>query len=364
MKLSGIISVIEKFAPASYQEEYDNSGLNIGDSNMDIKGVLLCIDVTEETVEEAVECGANLIISHHPVIFRALKKITSGSQTSHIIKKAIKNDISIYCAHTSIDNVYNGVSHRICEKLGLSNLKILVPQKNNLLKLTVFVPVDYAENIRDVLFREGAGNIGLYDQCSFNTEGFGTFRASEYSRPFTGEKGKMHFEKEIRIETVFPEHLQGHIISSMLSAHPYEEVAYDIYTLENENTLTGSGMTGELTTPVKEIDFFDLLKKIFNSEYIRHSAFTGREIKKVAVCGGSGSAFIQHAIKSGSQVFVTADIKYHQFFEAAGNILLADIGHYESEQYTIEIFYEILTKNFPNIAVRFSKINTNPINYY
>ena len=363
MKLQEIISVIESYAPPGFQESYDNSGLQVGDHNNEINTVLLTIDVTEEVVDEAIQKKADMILAHHPLIFSPLKRVTGKTYTERCVAKLIKNDIALYAAHTNLDSVKKGVNAKICEKLELIDCKVLSPAEGELCKLVTFVPSDYAEQVRMAIFSAGAGAIGEYDWCSYNLEGTGTFRGSESTNPFVGEKGKLHFEKETRIETIFPSYLKKKVIGAMIKAHPYEEVAYDIYPLLNEYGLVGMGMTGNTPEPVNAVDFIDRIKEIFDCQVVRHTAFTGKQINKVAVCGGSGAFLIPKAIAANADIFITGEIRYHQFFEAEGKIILADIGHFESEQFTKEIFYELLTKNFPKFALHFSEINTNPIKY-
>lgn len=364
MKLEEIVSLLESFAPVPYQEPYDNSGLLVGNLQQDIDSALITIDITDEVVDEAIKNNANLIIAHHPVIFSGLKKLTGTSMSERIIIKAVRNNICIYAAHTNLDNIKPGVNMRICEKLGLINCRILSPVKGRLKKLVTFVPPSHIEKIRQAVFNAGAGVIGAYDQCSYNTEGYGTFRGSENTNPFVGEKGKLSMEKEIRFETVFPAILQTGIIHALLDTHPYEEVAYDIYPLDNSYEMVGSGMIGQTSEPVETVNFLKRLKEVFNAGIVRHSALVKDHILKVAVCGGSGSFLIPDAIRAHADMFITGEIKYHQFFDAEYKIILADIGHFESEQFTKEIFYELLIKNFPKFAVRLSEVNTNPINYY
>ncbi|HBS88569.1 MAG: Nif3-like dinuclear metal center hexameric protein [Bacteroidetes bacterium GWF2_38_335] len=364
MKLKEIISVFEKEAPLAWQESYDNSGLQTGDENTEIKSALLTIDVTEEVVDEAIKKKSNLIICHHPVIFGGIKKLTTKTPVERILRKAIQKDIAIYAAHTNLDNIKNGVNSKICDKLGLKNRKILSPVKNSLKKIVVFVPETHADKVRKAICDAGAGHIGNYDFCSFNVQGTGTFRGSEETNPFVGEKGKIHFEKEIRIETIIPSFLQNSVVNAMKSAHPYEEVAYDIYPIENKNEEIGAGMTGELEKEIETLKFFNFIKKTFGVKSIRHTEITKNKIKKIAVCGGSGSFLIRDAISSGADIFITGDVKYHQFFDAENRIIIADIGHFESERFTNEIFYDLLTKKFPKFAVNFSETSTNPIYYY
>ena len=363
MKLSEIISVIESFAPLAYQEAYDNAGLLLGSENMEIKKALITIDVTEEVINEAINVKANLIISHHPVIFNEIKKITGKTYTERIIIKAIKDNMAIYAAHTNLDNVKEGVNYKICQKLDLDNLRILSPVKGELRKIVTFVPLDHADKVRLAIFNAGAGQIGNYEQCSYNLEGFGTFKGSEETNPYAGEKGKLHIEKEIRIETIFPKAIQQKVVSAMIAAHPYEEVAYDIYPLDNSYANAGMGMIGELEKDTNELTFLKKIKSVFDIKTLKHTKLRNKNIKKVAVCGGSGSFLIKDAISVDADIFITGDIKYHQFFDAYDNILIADVGHYESEQFTKEIFYELLKKKLPKFALHLSKVKTNPINY-
>ncbi len=364
MKIKEIISALERYAPSQLQENYDNTGLNIGNINNSITGILITIDITPEVINEAIKTNCNLIVSHHPLIFNNIKHITGANDIEKCIILAIQNNISIYCGHTSFDSVKNGVSHKICEKLELTDLKILKNKENYFKKLAVFVPISHAEQLRKALFEAGAGNIGNYDQCSFNSTGLGSFRAGEDTTPFVGKKGTIHYEEEIKIETIFPKHLQTKIINSMLKTHPYQEVAFDIYNLENKSDFIGFGMTGIPQKNITEIEILDLLKNKFNISSIRHSKLLNKPINKIAVCGGSGASLIPNAINSGADIYITSDIKYHEYFIAENKILLVDIGHYESEQFTKEIFYDIIMKKNPNFAVRFSKIITNPIKNY
>ncbi len=363
MLLKEIISVFEKAAPFALQESYDNSGLQIGNQDMEVSAALICLDVTNEVLEEALKLKANLIISHHPLIFQGIKSLTGKNSTEEIIIRAIKSDIAILSIHTNFDSISEGVSYSICKKLDLRRIRVLDPLKNGLLKLVFFVPVSYAEIVREKVFDAGAGEIGNYDQCSFNLSGAGTFRAGEEANPFVGKKSEFHKEEEIRVETVIPVALSSKVVSALIKAHPYEEVAYDLYPILNNNPILGMGMVGELPVEMSEMEFLTLLKATFNSGSIRYTTLLKRKIKKVAVCGGSGSFLLNKAIATGADVFVSGDFKYHQFFEAENKILIADIGHYESEQFTKELFYELLIKNYPKFALYLSKVNTNPINY-
>lgn len=363
MKIGEIIDVLEQFAPLSLQESYDNCGLITGDKNTEAKSAILTLDCTEEVVDEAIEANANLIIAHHPIVFSGLKKINGKTYVERVIIKAIKNDIAIYAMHTNLDNVINGVNRKIAEKLHLNKLSILSSKTNLLKKLQVFVPKNSAENLRDAIFESGAGFIGNYSECSFNTEGFGTFKANEIAQPFVGEKEIRHTETEIKIECIFPNYLENKIISALKKNHPYEEPAFDIISLNNYFNDVGSGIIGELETEMDSQEFLNFLKKNMNLSVVRYTNFN-KKIKKVAICGGSGSFLLKDAKASQADAFVTADFKYHEFFDAENQLMICDIGHFESEQFTVEIFEEILKKKFSTFALLLSKINTNPINYY
>ncbi|MFC2116061.1 Nif3-like dinuclear metal center hexameric protein [Bacteroidota bacterium] len=364
MKVKEIISVIESFAPLSYQEKYDNTGIQTGDPGQEASAALLCIDVTQEVLQEAIRLKANLIISHHPVIFEGLKKLTGSDPVARIIMEAIRKGVTIYSAHTNLDAVHRGVNFKIAHKLGLINPVVLSPAVGQLRKLVFFVPADHATAVREKIFEAGAGHIGEYDMCSFNSPGEGTFRGSAESTPFVGVRGQMNTESELRVETIFPKDRESRILSALIKVHPYEEVAYDIYPLDNVYERAGMGVLGELEKSYSEKDFLDLLKESFGIPVIRHTRFLDKNIKKVALCGGSGSFLLSRAIASGADAFVTGDVKYHPFFDADGRILLADIGHYESEQFTTEIIYDLLLENFPKFAVHLTEVNTNPVNYY
>ncbi|MBV6485562.1 MAG: GTP cyclohydrolase 1 type 2 [Flavobacteriales bacterium] len=362
MRIADIIKIIEDFAPLSYQENYDNAGLIVGDRSNIVSGVLICLDSTEEVINEAINKKCNLVIAHHPIVFSGLKKITGKTYIERTIIKAIKHDIAIYAAHTNLDNVFGGVNFKIAEKLGLKNVQILSKKKQLLNKLVVFCPLSHANQVREELFKSGAGSIGNYSECSFNTIGQGTFKANEQAKPFVGEQDKLHLEDEVKIEVVVESFLIKQVVEHMLKVHPYEEVAYDVFEMQNSHQI-GSGVVGDLEANLDEVSFLTQLKKVFFAKGIRYTALKNKPIKRVAICGGSGSFLLNDAVFSGADIFVSSDFKYHQFFDAEDKIIIADIGHYESEQFTKEIFYDLLTKKIPNFAVHLSEINTNPINY-
>jgi dinuclear metal center YbgI/SA1388 family protein len=362
--LSDIVGFLETRAPSALQESYDNSGLQCGSPSQVIHAALLSIDVTDAVLDEALAIGANLIICHHPLIFGGIKRITGATAVEKILIKAIRNQIAILAVHTNLDNADGGVSAKMAEKLGLTQCRILQPIQGKLRKLVTYVPVDHIIEVRNAIFDAGAGHIGNYDQCSFSLEGSGTFRGNDQTHPFVGVQGIVHTEKEVRIETIFPEWLGPRITNALLKAHPYEEVAYDIYSLENRSADSGAGITGSLPEPMNEMSFLEILKSTFKIPVIRHSPLLNKPVTRVALCGGAGSFLLKDAISAGADFFVTGDIKYHQYFDPEGKMVMADIGHYESEQFTKELFYELLTKKFPTFAVHLSEVNTNPVSYY
>ena len=363
MKIKEIVSALERFAPLPLQDGFDNAGLQIGLTDAEATGALLCLDVTEAVLDEAIALGYNLVISHHPLIFKGYKSITGKDYVERCILKAIKNDIVIYSAHTNLDNAQGGVNYKIAEKIGLKNVRVLEAKENALLKLVTFVPATRAEEVRTALASAGCGCIGNYDSCSYNVEGEGMFRALESANPYCGKIGELHVEKETRIETILPTYRKAEVIKALLAAHPYEEPAFDLYPLQNSWQQAGAGVIGELETPETELEFLKRIKKTFEVGCLKHNRLTGREIQTVALCGGAGAFLMPLAIRNRADVFITGEIKYHDYFGHDTDILLAEIGHYESEQYTKEIFYTIIRDLFPNVEVQQSKINTNPIKY-
>ena len=364
MKLKEITNYLESIAPLAFQQSYDNSGLIIGDASSEVNAALITLDCTEEVVEEAIENNCNLIIAHHPIIFFGLKKITGQNYVERTIIKAIKNDIAIYAIHTNLDNVQMGVSAKIAEILGVENCKILSPKKDLLRQLVVYCPTSDAEKVRVALFDAGAGSIGNYDECSFSVKGEGTFRANTGCDPHIGNIGERHREKEEKVEVIFPRYLENSMISALKNVHPYEEVAYQIYILDNIYENVGSGIVGELPQKMDTKKFLEMLKSNMKTNCIRHTKLVKKQIKRVAICGGSGSFLLSNTICTKADIFITADFKYHEFFDAENDIIIADIGHFESEQFTKDLIYDLLSKKFSKFAVRLSKVNTNPINYF
>ncbi|MCE2616541.1 MAG: Nif3-like dinuclear metal center hexameric protein [Phocaeicola sp.] len=362
MKIKDVVNALEKFAPLPLQDDFDNAGLQIGLTEAEVTGALLCLDVTEAVVDEAVGLGYNLIIAHHPLLFKSLKSITGRTYVERCAMKAIKNDIAIYAAHTNLDNAMNGVNFKIAEKIGMTNIQVLDPKEDMLLKLVTFVPKTQAEDVRNALFHAGCGCIGNYDSCSYNLNGDGTFRAGEGAHPFVGRIGEIHHENEVRIETILPSYLKGKAEQALIESHPYEEPAYDFYPLKNEWFQAGAGVIGDLIEPENESDFLMNIKKTFEVGCVKHSRLKGRLIKRIALCGGAGAFLLPKAVGK-ADAFLTGEVRYHDYFFYENDILVTEIGHYESEQYTREIFQTIIRDLFPSLEIRISRINTNPIKY-
>jgi len=363
MNVKSICELIEDVAPLSLQESYDNAGLLVGNPLMTVDGVLVCIDINEQVIEEAVNKKCNLIISHHPLIFSGIKQLIGKNEVERCVIAAIKNDIAIYAAHTNLDNVLDGVNGKIADKLSLLNRSILQPKQNSLLKLVVYVPKLHTFSVREALFKAGAGKLGEYDSCSFNVEGLGTFKSNENASPFVGQANTFHTEPEVRVEVILPIYLKNKVLQALLKSHPYEEPAYDFIPVHNSWNEVGGGLIGELEEEVDEIEFLERLKHTFNQPCIRYTKLLGRKIKRVAICGGSGSSLLSKAIDKRADVYISGDFKYHEFFDVQNRILVADIGHYESEQFTKELFIDIISKKMTTFAVQISDVKTNPINY-
>lgn len=364
MQISQVVSFLESLAPPSLQENYDNAGLLAGQQSWECRGIICSLDATEDVLLEAKERGCNLVVAHHPILFSGLKRLNGNNYVERAMIYAIKHDIAIYAIHTNLDNVIAGVSGRMASRIGLRDLSVLAPRQATLRKLFTFVPEAHAVVVRQAIFDAGGGEIGQYSECSFNTTGTGTFKAGAGTDPFVGKIGEVHQEEEIRIEVIFPAWLESRIITAMKKAHPYEEVAYDVVALSNTHPGVGSGVVGRLPEPIGEAEFLELLKNRFGLKVLRHTPLRGRKVGTVALCGGAGSFLVSRALSAGADVFVTADMKYHEFFDADGRMVIADIGHYESEQFTIDLLQEVLEQKFPTFAVLKTQVNTNPVQYF
>ncbi len=364
MKIKELCNYLESWAPSAYQESYDNSGLLVGDQDREITGVLVSLDCTEDIVNEAIDKGCNLIVSHHPIVFSGMKRLTGKNYVERTVIKAIENKIALFAIHTNLDNIPTGVNKKIADKLGLINVEILAPKAGKLTQLVTYVPEAQIEEVRKALSEAGAGKIGNYSDCGFQSKGEGTFKALEGANPFVGECNKLQRESEVRLEMVFPSYLSSTIETTLKQSHPYEEVAYSLIALENKNAYLGSGMFGYLETPMSLEEFLPFLKQKMEVGCVRYTPDTGRKIEKIALCGGSGSFLLKNAIGVNADIFITGDFKYHEFFDAENRIIIADIGHFESEHYTIELIVEKIQEKFRNFAICKSTHNTNPINYF
>lgn len=358
-----VIKLIEDFAPPALAEDFDNVGLMVGDSEMRVSGVLLTLDVLEEHIDEAVDKGLNLIVSHHPLIFSPLKSVTGKNYVERVVLRAIRHGIAIYAAHTNMDKVTGGVSFRLGEKLGLKKMQVLVPAKNSFFKLVIYSPFDSSSDIRKALADSDAGHIGAYDKCSFSSAGDGRFCAMEGATPFVGHIGELHTEKEERIETIISRHKLHDTLNRVRCVHPYQEMAYDVIPLENVDYTVGLGVVGELDEAVELKEFFGQVKNLLKLPCIKYSKHGKSLIKRVALCGGAGASFVGDAMRCKADVYLTGDVRYHEFFPSEGGLTVADIGHYESEQFTLDIFYDVLSKKITNFAICKTTQNCNPINY-
>ncbi|WP_299529377.1 Nif3-like dinuclear metal center hexameric protein [Ulvibacterium sp.] len=363
MTVREVTKILEELAPLHYAEDFDNTGILVGNPKTEVSGILVTLDTLESVVDEAVTHNCNLIVSFHPIIFGGLKKLTGSSYVERTVIKAIQNDIAIYSMHTALDNSPNGVNAKICDVLGILNPKVLIPKKGTLKKLTTYVPKDDAEKVRQGLFAAGAGNIGKYSDCSFTIEGTGSYKANDGANPTKGQVGQIHYEEETQINVVFSAMNESRIKNALVKHHPYEEAAYEIYALDNTDLNMGMGMVGYLKEPMGDIRFLEFLKQKMKASCVRHSELLRKEVQKIAVLGGSGAFAISAAKASGVDVFVTSDVKYHQFYEAENKMIIADIGHYETEQFTKNLLVDYLTKKIPSFAIRLSESKTNPIKY-
>jgi len=363
MTVKEVTNILEDLAPLAYAEDFDNVGLLVGDYDTKVSGILVTLDTLENVIDEAISKKCNLIVSFHPIIFGGLKKLVGSTYVERVVIKALRNNIAIYSMHTALDNAPEGVNAKICEILGIKKPSILIPQKGILKKLSTYVPTADTEKLKKSLFSVGAGNLGNYSNCSFSTEGVGSYKAGAGANPTKGEIGKTHHEKETRISVVFSKADQSKVLRTLLKNHPYEEVAYEIFTMDNTDPNIGMGMIGELEAPMQDIDFLQHIKQKMKASIVRHSRLLHKKVNKVAVLGGSGAFAIEAAKAAGADVYITADIKYHEFYKAEDKMIIADIGHFETEQFTKNLLVDFLTKKIPNFAVRLSESKTNPIKY-
>ena len=363
IKIKDVTDYLESLAPRNLQESYDNAGLLTGDPSASVKGVLVTLDCTEAVVKEAVERGCNLIVAHHPIVFKGLKRLSGSTYVERVVIASIRQDVALYAIHTNLDNVKHGVNWKIGERIGLRNMRILVPRTDKLAKLVTFIPRDSVQQVLSAVYAAGAGQVGEYKNCSFSVEGTGSFIPGENASPHIGSPLQAESVEEVRVEVLLPSYRQEAVLKALKSTHPYEEVAYYLTALANENQDIGAGMIGDLEQPVEPLEFLRGLKISMDLDTIRHTPLPSHPIKKIAVCGGSGSFLLKNAIQEGAEAYVSADFKYHEFFDADGKILIADIGHYESEVFTKDLLVDVLTKKFSTFAINFSRTVTNPISY-
>lgn len=359
-----IINVLETVAPLYLQESYDNSGMVCGAPDQQCSGATTALDLTNEVIDEAIERKHNLIIVHHPPVFSPIRRIVNGDPVSDLLIKAIRNNINVYACHTNLDNVLWGVNGEIANRIGLINRQVLAPKAETHKKIITFVPAAHLDKVRDALFSAGAGKIGHYAECSFNVAGSGNFKPLDEAKPYTGEKDKRHTEVEERLEVIFPTNLKSSVINALLNSHPYEVPAFDIVSLDNHFQEFGGGVIGELPEPISELELLKMLKSTFHTGVIRHSQMTNKSLQSIALCGGAGKSMIYSALRQCADVFITADLSYHDFFSPAEKMFLADIGHFESEQYTSDLLSRLIKEKFPTFAVQKTGINTNPVNYF
>jgi dinuclear metal center YbgI/SA1388 family protein len=364
MRISNLLSVLHSFAPPDLAESYDNPGLLVGDPQTEVTGILINLDMTEAVIREAHQRGCNVVVAHHPILFTALKKLSGSDYVSRALRLAIKLDVALIAVHTNLDNVRQGVNHRMAQQLGLVNTRILSPKPATLRKLEVYVPVEHRVALLQALWKAGAGQIGNYGEASFSSEGQGTFLPLEGANPAIGGVGQHETVLESRIEVVFPAHLKGAVLAAMRAAHPYEEVAHQVIATENSIADIGAGLVGDLPSPLGKRAFLEKVRQAFGCGGIRYADAPLDEVSRVALCGGSGSFLTSAALRAGAQAFVTADVTYHKFFDNEDRMLLLDVGHHESEQYTSALISDVLLKSFPNFAVHLSETLTNPVKYF
>lgn len=363
-KIKDITDFLESIAPKAYQEDYDNAGLITGDPGWEVRGILCSLDCVESIVDEAIARKCNLIVAHHPIVFKGLKQLNGKNYVERTIIKAIKNDIAIYAIHTNLDNVHTGVNQKIADKIGLANTKILSPKPATLQKLEFFVPIEDTDKVLEALHKAGAGHVGNYSHCSFRVSGTGTFKPNDFANPTIGKSNQQEYVNENKVEVIFPTHLEGRILNALKQSHPYEEVAYYLQAIKNKNQEVGAGMIGELPTELDSKAFLKLLKENMGLNTIKYTPLGTHKIKRVAVCGGAGSFLLGAAKAARADAFVSSDFKYHEFFDAEGEIMIADIGHYESEVFTKELLGAFIREKFANIATYLSEVNTNPVTYF
>ena len=368
MNVGELIKQIEDWAPPGAAWEKDNVGLQVGSRGDKLKNILLCLELDEEVLKQAIKKKCNLIFTHHPLIFNPIKNLDfEKSKQARLIQHLIKQNISLYSAHTNLDFTRDGVSFELAKSLKLKNVTFLEHEEANQFKVVIFLPAVNVDELSEALFSVGGGVIGNYENCSFRIAGEGTFKGNEDSNPVIGKKGNTEKVEEVRLELIVDSWNLGRIVNAIKKHHPYEEPAYDIYPLKNKNTNFGAGAIGELDKELSEKEFLNFVSKSLKIGKLKYCIGSGKKIKKVAVCGGSGSELLSRAINSGADAFITADIKYHAYHDAEGKILLIDAGHYETEIGSLNIVKKRIEKILSGkdyIKVFKFSGSTNPVKFY
>ena len=364
MKIKEVIQFLEQKFPLHWQEDFDNCGVQCGDKERELTGIVVCFDMSEAVIDEALAQGSNMVISHHPIIYKhGLKKIEPTNRVGKIIYKALENKILLYSMHTNIDSGKAGGNVLFAKKLELQNLSVLVPKENQFCKLVVFVPAENSALLKEAMFKIGCGNIGNYSHCSYSCEGIGSFKPLTGVNPHIGKHNRLERVDEERIEMIFPKNIKRQVIETLYGHHPYEEPAFDIITLENQNREVGLGRIGLLPTSMLAKDFILYIKEKLNLDFVKFSGNRDAEIKKVAVCGGGGASFISEALTAGVNAYITGDLKYHDFFIPENKMLLIDIGHFEGEHFIREIITSLLQENFNTFATHFTEVEIPVIHH-
>lgn len=344
VKAEEVVALIEELAPPGLAEAWDNSGWQVGDPNQEVDRVMVALDIDEQVAGEAVEKGVQLIISHHPLIMKGLKSIRLDTAAGRLTGKLIRAGIGAYAAHTNLDSTRGGINDRLAQKLGLQDTRVLfVVEKEKYLKLVVFVPESHLQDVMGALRRQGAGWIGNYSDCTFQVKGTGTFRPGEGTDPYIGKQGELERVEEVRLETIVPAPIVDKVLKAVIDAHPYEEVAYDLYPLALEGPAKGLGRVGNLSSPVKFSQFVQLVRQALNLSNVRFGGEEGETVNRVAICSGSGADLWPAARAMGAQVLVTGDVKYHAARDMlAGGIKFVDAGHYGTEKIVVELLGDYL----------------------
>lgn len=364
MTIKEVTQFLESRFPLYLQEDFDNCGVQCGNVNNEISGAMVCFEMTEKIIDEAISKNCNLVISHHPLILkRGITKIVPSDRVGAMICKALANNMVLYSMHTNIDSGEGGGNDVFAEKLGLSDVKVMAPVKGLYRKLVVNVPAEHSEKLKEALFKIGCGQQGNYQKCSYSTLGKGQFEPNGEAKPFIGTQNNLEKVEEERIEMIYPAYLQHAVIQAIYENHPYEEPAFDLFSLENTERKVGLGRIGELPEEMDCKEFFSYLKEKLNLEHLRYCGDEGKKIRRVAVCGGGGAGFIDTAIALNADAYVSGDFKYHDFFKSHSGTVLVDIGHYEGECFIKNIIFNLLKEKFTTFAVLSSEFENLNVKY-